>query len=76
LLELLNVHVALTHAQGAILAVGGAQQAVRLEGGKPVAHSYMTVTLSADHRMYDGELLSSFLAAFRRHMESPVNLLV
>lgn len=66
--------------QGAILAVGGTTQKVRLEtkNGKavPVASNVMTATLSADHRMFDGELLSGFLKAFKKYMDAPANLLL
>ena len=36
----------------------------------------MTVTLSADHRVLDGALAAQWLAAFVRHMESPLGMLV
>ncbi len=63
-------------AQGAILAIGGAQQRVQLVNGKPSASDFMTVTLSADHRMYDGELLGQVLEAFKRHIQAPATLVL
>ena len=75
----LKLHLIMTlvwRAQAGILAVGGAQQRVELEGGQPVARSVMTVTLSADHRLYDGELAGRFLRAFKAAIESPTSLLV
>mmetsp|Transcript_30052 Transcript_30052/g.66579 ORF Transcript_30052/g.66579 Transcript_30052/m.66579 type:complete len:621 (-) Transcript_30052:556-2418(-) len=61
--------------QAAIMAIGTSMQKVVLQGGKPVSQTFMTVTLSADHRVYDGELVSRFLTAFKANMESPVVLL-
>ncbi|KAG2437613.1 hypothetical protein HYH02_011252 [Chlamydomonas schloesseri] len=60
--------------QAAILAVGGATERVVLAGGQPAVRSVMSVTLSADGRVYDGELAGAFLAAFTRHMEQPYEL--
>ena len=58
--------------QAAIMAVGGASDEVVLgEGGALGSMSKMTITLSADHRVYDGNTASAFLDAFRRHIESP-----
>lgn len=61
--------------QACILAVGGTQQHVVLENGAPTAKSVMTVTLSADQRVYDGEVASQFLAAFCSNISNPVRLL-
>jgi pyruvate dehydrogenase E2 component (dihydrolipoamide acetyltransferase) len=61
--------------QAAILAVGGLQKQVvddEDDGLKSV--SYMTVTLSADHRVFDGELATQLLASFKKYMESPVTM--
>jgi pyruvate dehydrogenase E2 component (dihydrolipoamide acetyltransferase) len=61
--------------QAAILAVGGAQQQVVLGPGKqPSSVSYMTVTLSADHRVFDGELATQLLNAFKGYMENPLKM--
>ena len=61
--------------QACILAVGGTQQHIVLENGAPKAKSIMTVTLSADQRVYDGEVASQFLAAFCSNISNPVRLL-
>jgi pyruvate dehydrogenase E2 component (dihydrolipoamide acetyltransferase) len=60
-----------------ILAVGAAQQrpVVDADGALSVA-TVMTVTLSADHRVLDGALAAQWLAAFVRHMENPLSILV
>lgn len=62
--------------QAAILAVGATQQKTVLVGGKPTAQSVMTVTLSADHRVYDGELAHLLLQAFKARIENPSRLLL
>lgn len=61
--------------QAAILAVGGAREVARLGGGGPEAGASLTATLSADHRVFDGELASSFLEAFAGYMAHPVTML-
>ncbi|KAI8466808.1 MAG: Lipoate acetyltransferase [Monoraphidium minutum] len=62
--------------QAAILAVGGGQERLELHGGEPRAVSVMTATLSADHRVYDGELAARFLAVFSGYMAHPVTMLM
>ena len=62
--------------QSAILAVGLArQQAVVVDGAIEVG-TIMTVTLSADHRVLDGALAAQWLAAFVKHVENPLGMLV
>ncbi|MCA0216348.1 MAG: 2-oxo acid dehydrogenase subunit E2 [Actinobacteria bacterium] len=62
--------------QSAILAVGLArQQAVVVDGAIEVG-TIMTVTLSADHRVLDGALAAQWLAAFVKHIENPLGMLV
>lgn len=73
--------------QAAIMAVGGARQVAvpgvvgisgnnkRGGGGGPVVGTEMTVTLSADGRVFDGEVASEFLKAFSDGMENPKGLL-
>ncbi|GBF89491.1 dihydrolipoyllysine-residue acetyltransferase component 1 of pyruvate dehydrogenase, mitochondrial [Raphidocelis subcapitata] len=61
--------------QAAILAVGGAREVVEFRGGEPQSGSALTATISADHRVFDGELASSFLAAFARYMAHPVTMM-
>ncbi|PNH07466.1 Dihydrolipoyllysine-residue acetyltransferase [Tetrabaena socialis] len=60
--------------QAGILAIGGGQERVVLRGGEPAVTTVMTVTLSADSRVYDGELSGAFLESFRNHMEKPYEL--
>ncbi|KAI7843060.1 hypothetical protein COHA_003233 [Chlorella ohadii] len=60
--------------QACIMAVGGSRQVAYMAGGRPASKTQMTVTLSADNRVYDGEVASQFLAAFARHMANPYTL--
>ncbi len=62
--------------QSAILAVGLARpQAIVVDGAIEVG-TIMTVTLSADHRVLDGALAAQWLAAFAKHVENPLGMLV
>ena len=62
--------------QGAILAIGaGEQRPVVREGAVTVA-TMMTVTLSCDHRVVDGAVGATWLAAFKAVLEQPIRLLV
>lgn len=60
--------------QACIMAVGGARRVAVMKEGQPTAVTLMTVTLSADNRVYDGEVASQFLAAFSRHISNPYRL--
>ena len=63
--------------QAAILAVGAVSaQPVVGEGGSIVAGQVMSCTLSVDHRAVDGALAATWLAAFRRYIQSPYLMLV
>eukprot|EP00879_Flechtneria_rotunda_P001842 GHRR01002009.1.p1 GENE.GHRR01002009.1~~GHRR01002009.1.p1 ORF type:complete len:635 (+),score=234.41 GHRR01002009.1:105-2009(+) len=63
--------------QAAILAIGGSQKQVTLdEHGSPVSHSVMTVSLTADHRVYDGALATELLDGFKGYMEEPLKLVM
>ena len=56
--------------ESGILAVGSAQETpVAVNGGLAV-RSIMRLTLTADHRMVDGELGARFLNAIRRRLEN------
>jgi len=62
--------------QSAILAVGLARQQPVVVDGSIAVGTVMTVTLSADHRVLDGALAAQWLAAFVRHIENPLGMLV
>jgi len=62
--------------QSAILAVGAARQQPVVDDGQLAVGTVMTVTLSADHRVIDGALAAQWLAAFTKHIEHPLGMLV
>ncbi len=60
-----------------ILAVGAARrQAVEKPDGGVAFASFLTVTLSCDHRVLDGAAGARFLATIKDYLESPVTMLV
>jgi pyruvate dehydrogenase E2 component (dihydrolipoamide acetyltransferase) len=60
-----------------ILAVGAARrQAVEKDDGGVAFASFLTVTLSCDHRVLDGAAGAQLLAAIKDYLESPVTMLV
>ena len=60
-----------------ILAVGAARrQAVEKEDGGVAFGSFLSVTLSCDHRVLDGAVGAQLLAAFKAFLETPVTMLV
>jgi pyruvate dehydrogenase E2 component (dihydrolipoamide acetyltransferase) len=60
----------------AILAVGAAVAKPVVKNGQIVAGQTMTVTLSADHRVFDGAVGAQFLVALKNLLENPALLLV
>jgi pyruvate dehydrogenase E2 component (dihydrolipoamide acetyltransferase) len=60
----------------AILAVGAAVAKPVVKNGQIVAGQTMTVTLSGDHRVFDGAVGAQFLNALKALIESPALLLV
>lgn len=63
--------------QVGILAVGGIIEEVRLDAdGTPRGARMMALTLSADHRPVDGALAARWLQSVKRHLESPLSMLV
>lgn len=59
-----------------ILAVGAGEERAVVRGGEIKAATIMSVTLSTDHRAVDGALGAELLAAFKRHIENPLGMLV
>jgi len=60
-----------------ILAVGAARrQAVEKDDGSVAFASFLTATLSCDHRVLDGATGAEVLAAIKGLLESPVTMLV
>ena len=68
--------------QACILAVGGTEKKVVANDGPDAAtnpfivKSIMTVTLSSDHRVVDGSMGATWLKSFKKHMETPLALLL
>jgi pyruvate dehydrogenase E2 component (dihydrolipoamide acetyltransferase) len=60
---------------GTILAVGAGEERVFAEKGAVKTGTFMTVTLSCDHRSVDGALGAELLAAFKVLIENPVMML-
>jgi pyruvate dehydrogenase E2 component (dihydrolipoamide acetyltransferase) len=62
--------------QSGILAVAAAKQRPVVENDGVIVGTVMTVTLSADHRVVDGALAATWLAAFVRLIENPLAMLL
>jgi len=62
--------------EGAILAVGGTDERAVVENGSVVVKKMMTLTLSCDHRVVDGAVGAEFLAALKKHIETPASVLI
>jgi len=62
--------------EGALLAVGATESRAVVEDGSVCIRKMMTLTLSCDHRVVDGAIGANFLAALKRHLESPAGLLL
>jgi pyruvate dehydrogenase E2 component (dihydrolipoamide acetyltransferase) len=60
---------------GTILAVGAGEERVYAEAGQVKTASFMTVTLSCDHRSVDGALGAEVLGVFKSLIENPVMML-
>jgi pyruvate dehydrogenase E2 component (dihydrolipoamide acetyltransferase) len=60
----------------AILAVGTTVKKPVVKGDQIVIGSRMTLTLSADHRVVDGAVGATYLAALRELLEKPALLLI
>ncbi len=60
----------------AILAVGTTVTKPVVKNGQIVVGQVLTVTLSADHRAFDGAVAAQYLGAFKTLLESPALLLV
>mgnify|MGYP006285890841 CR=1 FL=1 len=62
--------------QSCIMAVGAGKQQPYVAGGEVKIGTFMTVTLSTDHRSVDGAVGAEFLQYFRRFIENPVHMVV
>uniref|UniRef100_A0A0P4VSN4 Acetyltransferase component of pyruvate dehydrogenase complex n=5 Tax=Rhodnius TaxID=13248 RepID=A0A0P4VSN4_9HEMI len=62
--------------QACILAIGTTVERMVPVKGVGVAKSFMSVTLSADHRVVDGAVGAQWLAAFKQLIEEPYKMLL
>jgi len=62
--------------QSAILAVGGTDKKLVLEGEKVKSISTMSFTLSCDHRVIDGAVAAQWMQEFRKIIENPISLML
>ena len=71
-----SVYPIVNPPQSGILGVGAAQERAVMRGGEPGAATIMACTLSADHRAVDGAVGAELLAAFKRRIEDPLEMLL
>ncbi|MDX8404333.1 MAG: pyruvate dehydrogenase complex dihydrolipoamide acetyltransferase [Mariprofundaceae bacterium] len=62
--------------EGAILAVGGTEERPVVKNGELTIAKVMSLTLSCDHRVVDGAVGAEFLAALKKHIETPASVLI
>ncbi len=62
--------------EGAILAVGGTEERAVVDNGEMKVKKMMSLTLSCDHRVVDGAVGAEFLAALKKHIETPASVLI
>ncbi len=62
--------------QAAILAIGGLEDKAIVKHGHIVAGKTMKITLSGDHRVFDGAEGAKFLKTVQKYLESPSLLLL
>jgi pyruvate dehydrogenase E2 component (dihydrolipoamide acetyltransferase) len=62
--------------QGCILAVGAGEERPIVRGGKIEIATVMSCTLSVDHRVVDGAVGAEWMQAFKRLVESPLDLVL
>ncbi len=60
---------------GTLIAIGAGEERVYADAGAVRTGTFMTATLSCDHRSVDGALGAQALAEFRRLIENPVAML-
>lgn len=62
--------------QSCILAVGAGEQRPYVDGKEIKIGTFMTCTLSVDHRSVDGAVGAEYLQILKRYIENPVSMLV
>jgi len=72
-----NFDAVINPPHASILAVGaGAKKPIVNSEGELDIATVMSVTLSVDHRVIDGALGATFLAAIKGYLEDPLSMLV
>jgi len=62
--------------EAAILAVGTIREEPVVQDGEVIPGRRMRFTMSSDHRVVDGAVGAQYMAAFKRIVESPLNMLL
>jgi len=61
---------------GSILAIGAGEERPVVRDGALAVATMMSVTLSCDHRVIDGAIGATFLAAFKGFIEDPLTMML
>ncbi len=62
--------------QSCILAVGAGEQRPYVDNGEVKIGTFMSCTLSTDHRTVDGAVGAEFLQVLKRYLENPASMLL
>lgn len=68
---IVEFHAIINPPESGILALGQIQEEVVVHNGQPSIRPRMTLSLSADHRVYSGATAAEFLYSLRRFVEHP-----
>jgi len=71
-----NFNAIINPPQGCILAVGMSSKRAVIINDKIEIRTVMDVNLSCDHRVVDGAIGATFLASFKKYMESPILMFI
>jgi pyruvate dehydrogenase E2 component (dihydrolipoamide acetyltransferase) len=71
-----SVYAIVNPPQSCILGVGAGRERPVVRDGELAVGHLMTVTLSADHRAVDGAIGAQLLAAIKRRIEDPLEMLL
>jgi pyruvate dehydrogenase E2 component (dihydrolipoamide acetyltransferase) len=71
-----NFNAIINPPQGCIIAVGMSSKRAVIIDDKIEIRTMMDVNLSCDHRVVDGAVGATFLAAFKKYIESPILMFI
>jgi pyruvate dehydrogenase E2 component (dihydrolipoamide acetyltransferase) len=71
-----NFQAIINPPQSCILAVGAGQERPYVEDGQVKIGTFMSCTLSTDHRTVDGAVGAEFLQILKRYIETPASMLL